>query len=313
MTNFKYDVAFSFLSQDETLAERLSDIVSERYEVFLYSKRQEHLAGKDGEKEFADVFSNQARTVVILYREEWGKTNWTRIEETAIKNRARDLGYDFTLFIPLDDSKTLPPWLPKNRLYYDLERFGEQSAAAVIIARITDQLGEPRPASTLDEARRLQVDLKFKQELKHWKRSEEGGQQVIQDVEALYREIEKQINEIKTENPQSLFQVDKGNHRDFVVYHSPISMTFDLRMEHVNDLENVALKVRHWDKQIVRSCHVIYPFGEPKIIFQESFSPELTRDKVIRWQSNSASQRSYSNQTLAEHCMKTFMNKIRMS
>src|SRR3990167_7183007 len=117
MTDFKYDVAFSFLAEDEELAQRLADIVNEQYEVFLYSERQKELAGKDGEQEFNAVFSKQARMVGVFYRGQWGKTAWTRIEETAIKGRTFDAGYDFTLFIPLDDPKSVPPWLPKNRLY----------------------------------------------------------------------------------------------------------------------------------------------------------------------------------------------------
>lgn len=313
MSNFKYDAAFSFLSQDESLAQRLADIVSERYEVFLYSERQMELAGKDGEQEFSDVFSNQARTVVILYRENWGKTSWTRIEETAIRNRAHDRGYDFTLFIPLGDPKTLPPWLPRNRLYCDLERFGEQSAAAVIIARITEQAGEPRPASTIDEAKRLQADLKFKEEVKVWATTENGVQQVIKCVEDLYAELEKQIKQISADNPASAFQIDKGRSRDLVVYHRPVSMTFDLYIQYGNSMKDVALKVRHWNAEIVRSRSVMYPFGNPKVIFDEEFVPELTRDKTIRWRSSRTPHRSYEDRTLLDHCMKGFMDRIRES
>ncbi len=32
MSNFKYDVAFSFLAQDESLAERFTDIIRALYE-----------------------------------------------------------------------------------------------------------------------------------------------------------------------------------------------------------------------------------------------------------------------------------------
>ena len=52
---FKYDVAFSFLREDEELAVELNDRIADRYSTFIYSKRQEELVGKDGEEEFATV------------------------------------------------------------------------------------------------------------------------------------------------------------------------------------------------------------------------------------------------------------------
>jgi hypothetical protein len=35
--------------------------------------------------QFSKVFGEESRVVAILYREQWGQTKWTRIEETAIK------------------------------------------------------------------------------------------------------------------------------------------------------------------------------------------------------------------------------------
>ncbi|MGJ4748719.1 hypothetical protein ACQV5M_20325, partial [Leptospira sp. SA-E8] len=88
MQDYKYNVAFSFLAQDEPVATQLANLLQDRHSVFLYSREQERLAGRDGESAFNEVFSKEARVVVILYRQGWGKSPWTRIEETAIRNRA---------------------------------------------------------------------------------------------------------------------------------------------------------------------------------------------------------------------------------
>ena len=72
--DFEYDVAFSFLAQDEGVATELNDALSERVKTFLYSKQQEQLAGTDGEKTFNAVFAEKSRFVVILYRDTWGTT-----------------------------------------------------------------------------------------------------------------------------------------------------------------------------------------------------------------------------------------------
>jgi hypothetical protein len=63
---FEYDVAFSFLAQDESVATELNDALSEGAKTFLYSKQQEQLAGTDGEKTFSAVFGEKSRFVVIL-------------------------------------------------------------------------------------------------------------------------------------------------------------------------------------------------------------------------------------------------------
>jgi len=107
--------------------------------VAAWSVEQEQLAGRDGEEKFADVFTQKARIVVILYRAAWGATPWTRIEMTAIKNRAFDYGYDFTLWVPLDTESRLPDYVPKTRLYADLTTFGESAVAGVIVALATER------------------------------------------------------------------------------------------------------------------------------------------------------------------------------
>ena len=107
-TEFKYDVAFSFCEEDEADATRLNDLLQDRLSTFLYSKKQEALAGTDGEETFSRVFAEEARVVVIFHRAKWGTTPWTRIEETAIRNRAFQKGYDFTLFIPREEPPKMP-------------------------------------------------------------------------------------------------------------------------------------------------------------------------------------------------------------
>ncbi len=124
MNQFKYDVAFSFLAKDEILATQLNDRLQDRVTTFLYSKKQEQIAGTDGEKTFNKVFGEEARIVVLLYRDGWGQTPFTRIEETAIKNRSFNHGYDFLLCIPLDEPPVAPEWYPKTNLWLGLSRWG---------------------------------------------------------------------------------------------------------------------------------------------------------------------------------------------
>ena len=47
--NFEYDVAFSFHSLDENIAFEINDRLQDRYRTFLYSEKQNDLAGRNGE------------------------------------------------------------------------------------------------------------------------------------------------------------------------------------------------------------------------------------------------------------------------
>jgi hypothetical protein len=135
-SEYKYDVAFSFLAKDEALATELNDLLADRLRTFLYSKKQGEIAGTDGEETFNDVFRQEARMVVVLYRSNWGQTPGTRIEETAIRNRAYNEGYDFVKFVVLDESGSVPQWLPKTQIWIGLKRWGIPGAASVIEARV---------------------------------------------------------------------------------------------------------------------------------------------------------------------------------
>lgn len=54
---FLYDVALSFLGEDEPLARQIGDVLRDRLSVFIYSnaEQQTKLAGRDGEEAFGKV------------------------------------------------------------------------------------------------------------------------------------------------------------------------------------------------------------------------------------------------------------------
>jgi len=173
-SEFEYDVALSFVARDEALATQLADLFEGRLRVFLYSRRQEQLAGTDGEKTFYDVFAKQSRLVAVLYRDGWGQTPWTRIEENAIRSRAYDDGYDFVIFIPLDDNPSVPKWLPRQRLWVNLKRWGVDGAAAVIEARFQELGGEPTDETLEQRAARVERALTFAKTRDNYLKSDAG-------------------------------------------------------------------------------------------------------------------------------------------
>ncbi|MCH7723951.1 MAG: hypothetical protein IIC76_11575 [Bacteroidetes bacterium] len=198
---YKYDVAFSFLKEDENLAQELNDLLKDKTITFLYSKRQAKIAGTDGEETFNKVFGQESRVVVVLYRKGWGNSSWTRIEETAIKNRALVEGYEFTLFIPLDEPPSVPNYLPKTYIWFGIHKYGIKVALSIIESKIQSEGGKIKVETPEDIAKRIKEEEQFNNKRNAFLNSESGVEAARLEVKKLYEllkskkeSIEKDIN-----------------------------------------------------------------------------------------------------------------------
>ena len=195
--NFRYDVAFSFLAEDEQLAVTLAEPLRLRLKVFIYSdrERQQTLAGGDGEEKFNRIFGSESRTVVVLHRQGWGDRGFTAVEATAIRNRAYEFGYDFTTFIPLDTPPTVPRWLPKNRIWYGLARWGNELAAAVIESRVQEAGGSPQEETASEAAARTVREMEETSQRRLLLDSTDGVEAARRAFEQLREELRRTCEE----------------------------------------------------------------------------------------------------------------------
>lgn len=248
---YQYDVGFSFLQQDESIALQLKALLSHQFSVFVYSERQRELAGKDGMDTFTDVFAKQARVCVILFRDGWGETRWTRIEETAVKNRAFESGWDFLLVIALDLTPTRPKWLPATKIWLGWEQFGASGATAVIHARVTEAGGVARDESPLDKATRMAQCAREEQALQRRLRSDEGVALARASVDELFAHIHDAVNEIiksarpKTSSPDIRYEENRQQPMfpAIVVRTARWSVTVHWAQQYANSLDGSALTV----------------------------------------------------------------------
>jgi hypothetical protein len=175
---------------------QLNDLLQSRVRTFIYSERQKELAGKDGEQVFGSVFGEKSRFVALLYREGWGETSWTRIEKIAIQNRAMEEGHDFLLCIPVDEPPRAPKWIPRNRIWIGLKRWGTTGAASIIEARIQELGGEPAEETPALRAARLGRRQEFERARERFIGSEEGVRKANDAVASLKMTIQKLATEI---------------------------------------------------------------------------------------------------------------------
>jgi hypothetical protein len=273
---YKYEVAFSFLARDETLATELNDLLQDRLSTFLYSKRQEELAGTDGEKTFNDVFGKQARND----------------------------GYDFVIFVPLEEPASAPKWLPKTQLLVGLSRWGVSGAASVIEARVQMLGGSPHEESIEDRAKRLERALKFEETRKQFHRSEEGVSKSNSEFAVLGDEIEQLVKVIK-ESASSINYSLKRTGRKIVLLgpHAGLSVTW--QYHYTNSLDDSKLDVTLWEG------HPPFPgvmqWDESRCKNSLSFDFGLLRSETPGWKSTYPPEREFDSKRLAEYILKFYM------
>ena len=276
--SFRYEVAFSFAKKDEQIASEIHRIIEGRLTTFLYSKQQEDIAGKDGEEEFNRVFGQDARVVAVLYGPEWGKTPWTRIEETAIRNRAYSKGYDFVMFIMTQVGLRPPEWLPKNRLWFGLDRYGVEGAAAVIEARVQELDGKVRELTAADKAKLKAKEIEFEHTRQAFLRSEKGVESAYKEVADLFAEVKKITGEIQSQNLK--FRID-GDTRNLIVYSSGYTLSLYWSVQYSNSLDYSAFRVQIFKGSIAYKNRM--PIEEPERLAEESYYFDIAMSGKCGW------------------------------
>jgi len=240
---YTYDVAFSFLNDDLGLAQQLDQHLQDTMKTFVYANRQEELIGTDGADRFTQIFGQQARTVVVLYREMWGKTRWTRVEERAIKDRAFEEGCDFLSVFPLDDPPGKPVWLPKTRLWGDIRQTGVRGAAAVIEARVRSAGGEVRPQSPGEQASRISEQIGFAKRRNEFLNSEIGVKLANAAADALRAKTQELAESITGTEEAMTIEYRQHNPRIWEVFSYGWHLRFLWQSTCVNSLREAFLEV----------------------------------------------------------------------
>lgn len=306
-STYLYDVAFSFVAQDEALATELADQFEGRLKVFLYSKKQEQLAGTDGEKSFNTVFGEQSRLVVVLYRDGWGQTPWTRIEETAIRNRAFEHGYEFVMFVPLDDAPSVPKWLPHTQLWVGLKRWGVPGAASVIDARIQELGGEQTNETIEHRAARVERAVSFFKMRETYLASDEGVRKAGEAFETLQAVILSAVPKLQASAP-SLGISEKHTNRIVVLLSTGPALSISWRGRFCNTLSESFLEVAIWNG------HPPFPgiqfFEEPRSVATLKILPDLSQSNEPCWAITvSGKAQLFDSQSTAEYILNWWLEK----
>jgi hypothetical protein len=311
-SKFEYDVAFSFLQKDEGIVQEINDLICDRYKTFIYSKIQEQLVGTDGEKTFNEVFGEKARIVVILYREEWGRTPWTRIEETAIRNRALENGYDFTTFIQLDSSAQMPKWLPKNRIFYNFGRWGAKGFAPIIDSKIQESGGIIKAITLEEQAKKIKRKLLLQAERNKFLCSTEAYEKAQDKFGELCRSISEKTFSLEDQEMNFHFHIENRDYNTIRIYSEGITLTCNWRYTYSNSLNDSGLtitliSINHLDPiSRIRNRH-----SEDKILKRESYNFDINPYTTeIGWSVMNNNNTFYTNEILIDNWLQILILEV---
>lgn len=303
MDDFKYDVAFSFLSPDEPLAREAALELGDRARVFVYSERQRELAGEDGADQFSSVFGREARICVVLYRDGWGRTPWTGVEESAIKNRGLTHGWSFLLVISLDG--TAPIWLPRTQLWLGWQEFGIRITTAVIGRKITEHGGELRVLDAADHAARIGAERRREAERDLFLNSEAGVKAAHEELEAMFDHLESQVARASTVAPHLQVQFFRRGRDRVVAVASPgCTVTFGWSLQWGNVLRGSSLLIRQ-----IAGFHSFDHFDVSSVVTSRVHATFTLDDAgEPAWTEEDQPARFYSSRSLAERYLRVVID-----
>ena len=298
------DVAFSFLARDEAVALEISRMMQASARTFVFSERQKELAGTDGVVQFTKLFQDRAKLVVVLYRDGYASTKWTRIEESAITSRGLNLGWDSLFLISLDGAR--PKWLPASRLWYGIEQFGARFAAEVILARLHDLVQAGRPESLVEQARAVSRQIASRVDGDRWRSSEDGVKAALEELTDLRMILQQQADAISEVSADLRMQFFEPEANVIGIRLARAKTTFGWINQYSNTIREAYLFVR---EQVLTEGPSFNREWEP---VRELHMGLWLADGGLRvWIAQEEPKRSFTTRELAEWHLKKLLDRVK--
>ena len=310
-TEFKYDIAFSFLKKDQDLITKLFNLLKDKLDCFVYFNEQEKLAGRNGENIFNDVFAKESRMVVVAYDEDWGNTNWTRVEETAIRNRGHDEGYDFVTLMPIKSGVAAPKWLPKNRIWLGLKHYGLDTAAAVLESRVLELFGEIKQLSAEDKIIKEAELMQLREKNKTTINSISGVELAIKEFQNFKTILNEKIETLKEKLPDWHLKIIDNCEKEQNIMSNSHTLFYTWAQQHRNTGENTGVKIAIWNGYFTRDLRKTDPFWDYRKIKMENYFIDLDDFGKSVWKLENRNGVTSNSHELADKCLLEFFDHLK--
>jgi hypothetical protein len=237
-----------------------------------------------------------------------GETPFTKIEQRAIRDRAYDEGYGFTLFIPTEKKPTMPPWVERTRLYYSLERFGVDGAAAVVESKLQELGLASVIEGARDRAQRLERSLIFKTEKENFEHSEAGAQAGSKAYIAALTLMQGQVADLALSSTRlkPLHMEQRNNY--WLLYGLGPWVLFNWTNRYSNVLDKAFLEAQYFYNQ--PQVPGLMTWEEPRKMKLFRYPFGLLRPGVSGFLDNGGDKREYGVEELAEQLLKTYLDEV---
>jgi hypothetical protein len=308
MAEFDYDVAISFLGDDEDIALRLADVLRERTSVFMLSEQEKEAAGHPGLETSAALMRGRARVCVVLFRDPWGQTSWTRMDAAAMKERGLEEGWDFLFVIALDPAsgRSAPVWVPKSNVWTDYDRYGVQAAAAVIEHKVRELGGEPRVETALEQGERLQREEEAERERDEFLNSESGVEAAQKELARMFALFKSETDAMRwSKSPSDIYA--ECRQRQCALRTSRAGVAVLWQLSYGNTLHLSGLTVRLY----TRAVHLDgqYRGGEKDPVAEENFAFTRTLDGRLGWSSWGDPGRVWTTEQFVQKVLKRLLDQ----
>ena len=201
----------------------------------------------------------------------------------------------------------VPKWLPRNRLWVGLSRWGLSGAASVIDARFQELGGEPKVETLDHRAARIERDLNYEKSRENYLRSDEGVQSANESFASLKDAVLEAVPRLQSAAPSLRISV-KHQDRQVVLLSDGLSLSINWQRRYINTLNESLLETTIWQG------HPPFPgihfFEEPTLIHQLSLAPDLDPSGTHAWSIKAASgKRLMSGSEAAEHILRWWLDK----
>jgi hypothetical protein len=277
----RWDVAISLIADDEGYASELKEEIERvvRGEVFLYSRYQEEIA-EDGQlvELFTRVF-REARTVLVLYREGWGHTDYTSLEQDAIRGRRLRADPRGILVVSLDGGYPAA-WYPEDQFRPSAQDFSIPQIAALVAARVQESGGVVGRESAVEKAERLTIERTRRESLGATLRAE-GPAALEAEANNLYSALSV-ISSSVTRAGREPMEYDQKQRGGRVNYRWG-SLVFQWHRQFRNSLDGAELAFSVRDQTTYLSGRH-HPIREPQLLLSGAFHITLPTPGQWAWQ-----------------------------
>lgn len=300
ITNYKHDIGFAFLEKDEPFANQINDLLKDKFKTFLYSKKQEYKDDLEREMLILDVFKKQSRCVVLFYRNKWGTTPYTAIEEKAVRTRISEEGNDHLLIISLDNPPVVPKYLSKAQIWTELAQAGINGTAAFIEEQVRALGGGLREELPINFISDIKKDPQFEVESSKFLESVSGLEIAVIELKKLFSALEIEKNKI-IESDNSISLTFKRDDKNCIIHNGEFSIRFYLQTEKSNLLMDSPVYFE-MQKQDNTSNGL-------NILAVEEYHFELKKVGVYGWIKGADSDSFISSKQLAEDSIKLLLSQ----